>query len=902
MAASAEQLKHIEAQLADAQREGTRKAAALAEGKAYARRLEDELRSRDFALAEAACAAEALRRELEVSATALSDAHQAAQAEKAECQALAAALDNARQVGDAERAASQGYVRHVEHEFAKAATALRQAEGYARSLEAEFARTQESSSVQLNAILNSTSWRILSPLRAIIDFSLRRPTGAHPTIGSLNDGRIATTIGVEIGKEQFSQSASLDLNRGERLPGPAQEQHLRETDSKRRLSANAQANLQAFLASGDRIAFPSFQNPEISVIVVLWNQAHLTLRCLRALHQDIKARGKAEVILVDNASSDQTQDLLSRLDGVRTVRNAENMGFVRAVNQAAALAEGRLLLLLNSDAFIRPGALVAAQSTLDEAHDIGVVGGRIVLPSGLLQEAGSIIWSDGSTAGYGRGLSPDSGEVMFRREVDYVSGAFLMTPRSLWERLGGFDLSYSPGYYEDADYCMRAREIGCRVLYEPTAIVDHFENGSERKPGDAEAATLANRQRFRDRHQKALADDHSPYAVGSIAVLNARERIRRHKPRRLLVIDNEVPIETLGSGYPRMRKLIIEALGAGWSISLFPLNQPTVQWPAARAALPWEIEILSDRGAPALAEFLEERRGYYNLVLVSRPDNMALVHAILRERPSLLQDVRLIYDAEALFATRAIARAAFEGEPLTPEESERIVSNEVGLAEGADAIICVTDAEAEAFRKRHTMRVYVVSHPTKLRRTSPQFEDRVGFLFVGRLLEREAPNWRGLAWFIREVWPRIRARLPDASLVVVGHTHHNSSELHAPGVHLSGPVADLDPIYDAARVFVAPIHFAAGVPIKILEATAAGLPTIATRLMARQLSWIPGIEIAAEDEPSAFAAASLALHEDQALWDGMRQAAQKRVEYEHSVNRFRDRINEVLEGEVPLLN
>jgi O-antigen biosynthesis protein len=220
-----------------------------------------------------------------------------------------------------------------------------------------------------------------------------------------------------------------------------------------------------------------------------------------------------------------------------------------------------------------------------------------------LQEAGSIIWSDGSTAGYGRGLSPDSGEVMFRREVDYVSGAFLMTPRSLWERLGGFDLSYSPGYYEDADYCMRAREIGCRVLYEPTAIVDHYENGSERKPGDAEAATLANRQRFRDRHQKALADDHSPYAVGSIAVLNARERIRRHKPRRLLVIDNEVPIETLGSGYPRMRKLIIEALGAGWSISLFPLNQPTVQWPAARAALPWEIEILSDRGAPALAEF-----------------------------------------------------------------------------------------------------------------------------------------------------------------------------------------------------------------------------------------------------------------------------------------------------------
>jgi glycosyltransferase involved in cell wall biosynthesis len=273
---------------------------------------------------------------------------------------------------------------------------------------------------------------------------------------------------------------------------------------------------------------------------------------------------------------------------------------------------------------------------------------------------------------------------------------------------------------------------------------------------------------------------------------------------------------------------------------------------------------------------------------------MALLRPILRERPSLLQGVRLIYDAEALFATRAIARASFEGQSLTAEESDKVLNEEVALADGCDAIICVTDAEADAFRAHHTAPVYVLSHPAEPRR-SPGFEHRLGFLFVGRLLEPEAPNWRGLNWFIREVWPKIRSSLPlNGQLIVAGHTHHPSSELHAPGVRLIGPAADLDPIYDAARVFVAPINFAAGVPIKILEATAAGLPTVGTRLMARQLSWIPGIDIAAEDEPSAFAAAALALHEDEALWDGMRTAAQKRVELEHSINRFRDRMNEVL--------
>ncbi len=111
----------------------------------------------------------------------------------------------------------------------------------------------------------------------------------------------------------------------------------------------------------------------MSILLVLFNQAALTLGCLRAIAATVRL--PAEVIIVDNASSDETAELLSRLDGARVIRNPENRHFLHAVNQAAAAARGAALLLLNNDACLRPGTLQAAWERLNSAEDIGAVGG-----------------------------------------------------------------------------------------------------------------------------------------------------------------------------------------------------------------------------------------------------------------------------------------------------------------------------------------------------------------------------------------------------------------------------------------------------------------------------------------------------------------------------------------------
>jgi GT2 family glycosyltransferase len=722
---------------------------------------------------------------------------------------------------------------------------------------------------KLDEILNSTFWRRSGPLRRWI--------AAHPRLRRLAFGM------AKLGWWTVTLQLPRHLRAKLRPPAPV-------ADAKAAFTAAARAELDRFLQSDERLTFPEVATPDISVAIVLWNQAHLTLRCLRAL---AAAQGPSrEIIIFDNGSSDETTALLARVDGIRVIRNEANIGFLLGCNRCAEIATGRALLLLNSDAFVRADTLDRALATLESAADIGAVGARLLLPSGRLQEAGSIVWSDASCLGYARGAEPEAFEAMFRRDVDFCSGAFLLTWRDLWARLGGLDEAFAPAYYEETDYCLRLQGLGYRVVYEPEAVVDHFEFGSEAKSGDSLAAMMRNQALFKARHGVVLGRTHLPPVPENI--LAARTAASRPQPR-LLVLDNDVPLGVGGAGYPRAREFLAAAIRAGWTVTLFPLHALAVDWAAARAEIAPEVEIVSGYAARRLAEFMVMRRGYYDTVMVSRPENMMLVRGILREHPDLFAGARIIYDAEALAATRDIARAAVEGKPYASAEAAALIAEELALTDTADAIICVNEAEAGIFRGRGVP-VHVLSHAVTCAEAPPPWEDRAGFLFIGRLLERDAPNWQGLAWFIAEVWPLIRQAVPQATLTVVGRLHPEHRELEAPGVRLVGPVGDLGPVYDAARVFVAPVRFAAGVPLKILEAAGAGVPVVGTTLMAQQLDWTPGAEIAAADAPEAFATAAIRLHQDAAGWAAMSAAARQRVQVEHGPATFAQHVAALLGG------
>ena len=695
------------------------------------------------------------------------------------------------------------------------------------------------------AIVRSTSWKLTGPLRGAIQALSGRP-GATPPPAA-----------------------------------PA-------TDPKTAFKADAAQRLWDFLVSADRLRLPASAEPDVSILLVLYNQAALTLLCLQSIIQTVPAGMTAEVIIVDNASSDETARLLDRLVGARILRNAENLHFLHAVNQAAAMARGRDLLLLNNDAQLQPGALQAAQRTLHAAADVGAVGGKIILLDGTLQEAGSIVWQDGTCLGYGRGEAPSAPAFQFRRDVDFCSGAFLLVRGELFRSLGGLDTLFAPAYYEEADFCMRLHEAGWRIVYEPQAELRHFEFGSS---GSAQAFELQRRNhvRFADRHADRLQRGHlAPTAPPLLA------RMPRAQPR-LLYIDDRVPYPELGSGYPRAARLLRELVAEGWFVTFYPVYFPADDWEAAYEAFPREIEFMLDAGREGLAAFLRERDGYYDTILVSRPHNM---RDFLAARGKSQASVRLIYDAEAMFATREFLRLQQHGTPASLELRRALLKEEIGLTETTAIVTTVNEQEADIFRGGGCKDVRVLGLGVTPSPIAAGFAGRRDILFVGSLDEDEAPNADAVIWFAEEIMPLLDRRLGNGPrFLLAGRcAAPRVRALASERVQVLGLVDDLTPLYARARLFVAPNRFAAGLPLKVQEAVSRGLPVVATELLGRQLGWTNGAELLLAATADDFAAACARLYQDAELWHALRRRALDRLTAETRADDFTATLRGLLAG------
>lgn len=649
--------------------------------------------------------------------------------------------------------------------------------------------------------------------------------------------------------------------------------------------------LQEFLAGGERLRFRVAAQPLVSVLVVLHNRAELTLRCLRALRAtDLSI----DVVLVDNASTDLTSRLLDRLDGVTLVTNPINLGFLAGVNQGAARARGELLLLLNSDAEVLPGSLEAAVDTFQSSGTIGAVVGKLVHLDGRLQEAGSIVWQDGSCQGYGRGDDPLSAPYMFRRPVDFGSGAFLLTRRSTFTEAGGFDERFKPAYYEDADYCLRLWRSGRQVIYEPRAVVLHVEFASSTSSDAAVEMQAERRALFVHKHGAWLRAHAKPPGT---SLLLARSRVP--SARRLLLVEDRVPHEKLGAGYPRSRAIVGAALALGYEVTLYPLLEASEPWEEAYSDMPREVELVLGEGQAGLAGFLRKRVPGYDAMIVSRPHNM-------REVSQVLQDVSradlpvLIYDVEAVFALREIGRRRLAGIPASAEETSRMVNEELSLARGCDVILTVSRAEADRFSQAGFSRVEVMGNSAVPRPTRTGFDGRLGFLFVGAFVDEGTPNTDSVVWFVRQVLPLIRAKL-GASVPVTVAGRNGSSRVAALSDHsvvTLGLVEDLAPLYDRARIFVAPTRFGAGIPLKAHQAAAFGVPIVCTSLVAEQLGWDDGQTVLVADDARGFAEQCCRLYQDPDLWTRLRDSALRRVERDCSPHLFRQSLAHALESAV----
>jgi O-antigen biosynthesis protein len=644
------------------------------------------------------------------------------------------------------------------------------------------------------------------------------------------------------------------------------------------------SRLQQLLSSDERIAFPQVDHPVLSLVLVFYNKAHLSVLGLESIAAN--ADVAYEVVLVDNGSTDDTVRLLERIDGAKIVRNMANVGFATACVQAAEQAQGEHLCFLNNDVLLQPNVLSVAMLNFEDTG-VGVVGGQILLANGDLQEAGSVIWADGTAVGYGRGDNSDRPQYQFRRPVDFCSGVFLFTLRRLFLELGGFNPLYSPAYYEDADYCMKVWRKGLRVIYEPRAVIRHYESASSNGNEEAKGLMAINHRKFVGQWE-AVLPRHLPNSGSNLQ----RARISVNSPgARILYLDDRVPHRHLGAGYPRSNDILGCLAKQGHHVTCATLTYPLSE--EGYSDIPRDVELLD--GIFDRARLFRDYVPNSEVVWVSRPHNMEVFLA-QTTAGGTRRKARLIYDAEAIFAQRDQLRAQTEGREMSPAEVSRGMEHELSLARAADAVIVVSERDRQVMLAGGVEDVRTISYRLDPKATPAGFDARRTFLFVGAMHGTDNPNADAVRYFCGAIWPDVR-EATGADLVVAGYESDVAlSDLKMDGVRVVGQQKSLTEFYNQARVFVVPTRYSAGIPYKAHEAAAFGVPLVVSALIAEQLSWNDQEECLVASDSIAFAEACCRLYTDAQLWSRVRSNALQRIAGDFNDTAFAGTISSLIAG------
>jgi len=605
------------------------------------------------------------------------------------------------------------------------------------------------------------------------------------------------------------------------------------------------------------LRFPVVREPVVSIIVPIHNQPEYTIRCLASILQNT-ADVAYEVIVVDDESDLGVFLALQAVPSLRVLRNFKNRGFLHSCNRGAFNARGDFILLLNNDTEVCEGWLQPMVKLFSTHPDAGLVGAKLVYPDGSLQEAGGILWSDGSAWNYGRNDDPTRPEYNYVRETDYCSGACILLPKALFTELGGFDRRFAPAYCEDSDLAFQVRQAGRRVLYQPAARVIHHEgksSGTDVTRGIKQYQAI-NQGKLANKWSEILRRDHRPNAVD---VFKARERSLRK--RTILFIDHYLPHFDRDAGSRTIYAYVGFFLDHGFSVKFIGDNYFPHE--------PYQ-SILQQRGVEVLTGpwhaqnwevWLETNGQYLDYVLLSRPHISERYLAPLRRHSR----AKLLFYGHDLTSRTTRNEALLTGDPGKMAEAAHWEETEARVFSAVDVIYYPSPLEVDYLKQRLPGKVIRVLPPYVFDPDAPREQlppdQRHGLLFVGGF--GHPPNVGAMLWFCSEVMPRLRRDLPGVGLTIAGSNPPKEIlGLEASDIRVTGYVSDerLTQLYLTHRIVVVPLLVGGGIKGKVVEALHKGLPIVTTPIGAEG---IPLAETAMlVSPPDEIAANLIALYPD----------------------------------------
>jgi O-antigen biosynthesis protein len=611
---------------------------------------------------------------------------------------------------------------------------------------------------------------------------------------------------------------------------------------------------------------PCSEQPVVSVIIPVHGKLEWTIACLRSIAR-FGALTPFEVIVIDDASPDDSAKALPQIQGLRVIRNDTNLGFIGSCNAGATAARAPYLFFLNNDTQVTPRWLDALLDTYLQEADCGIVGSQLIYPDGRLQEAGALVYDSAEAWNVGRFEQRNDPRYLYRRDVDYVSGAALLIEKSLFVEVGGFDARYAPAYCEDMDLAFAVRARGRRVIYEPTSVVVHCEgisSGTDVLTGVKQYQSI-NREKFIEKWRDSLQKQPAPRTRADFAI----HRQKHH----IFVMDALMPDPARDAGSLQMFNILRLLREMGWRVTFMADNR-VASADDIRTLGAIGVEVLCKPWSPLLETWLRRERDNLDAVMLCRhyvaDANLPLIRM-------LAPKARLLFDTVDLHFLRERRAAEHTNNAALARQAVISQRRELDIVRAVHATFVVSTVELDMLNQElPDANVMLLPNMHPVHGRHGEFEQRSGLVFVGGF--GHPPNVDAVHWLVEEIYPLIRAKRPDIELHLIGQMPEaEQRQFTRNGVTAHGRVEDIDPWMANSRIALAPLRYGAGVKGKVNTAMSHGLPVVGTSIAAEGMRLCDGENVLLADNAQAFADAVLRLYDDRALWYRLSEAGMANI-------------------------